>query len=91
MKINISKCNVLHLGKNNLCFNYEMNGHVIQPVAHVRDLGVEVDNLLTFGNHIDDIISRSYQRIAILFKGFISSDPKLLKRAYVVAYMSDLY
>ena len=66
MQINISKCNMLHLGKNNPCINYIMNGHVIQPVAHMRDLGVEVDNLLTFDNHIDNIISRAYQCIAIL-------------------------
>ena len=42
-----------------------MNGHIIQPVTHMRDLGVEVDNLLTFDNPIDNIISRAYQRIAI--------------------------
>ena len=28
-----------------------MNGHFIQPVAHMRDLGVEVDNFLTYDNH----------------------------------------
>ena len=82
MQINISKCKVLHLGKNNPCINYVTNGHIIQPV--MRDLGVEVDNLLTFGNHIDNIISRAYQRIAILFKGFVSRGPQLLKRAYIV-------
>ena len=39
MQINISKCNVLHLGKNNPCINYVMDGHIIQPVTHMRDLG----------------------------------------------------
>ena len=61
-----------------------MNGHIIQPVAHMRDLGVEVDNHPTFDNHIDNIISRAYQRLAILFKGFVSRNPQLLKRAYIV-------
>ena len=82
MQINISKCNVLHLGKNNPCINYVMNGHIIQPVTHMLDLGVEVDNLLTFDNHIDNIISRAYQRIAILFKGFVSIIEKSVHSLY---------
>ena len=35
-------------------------------------------------NRIRITLSRAYQRIAILFKGFSSRDPQLLKRAYIV-------
>ena len=84
LSINIPKCNVLHLGKKNPRHSYIINGNNIQPAEHLRDLGVEIDGSLAFDHHIANIIKKAYQRIAILFKGFVSRDSKLLTRAYIV-------
>ena len=83
LTVNVDKCIVLHIGKNNPKLNYFINGFIIQSSDHVRDLGVEVDNLLKFDYPIENIVSRAYQRLAILFKGFISRDSKLLTKAYI--------
>jgi len=84
LSINISKTNVLHMGKNNPSVTYRINNVIISPAKHMRDLGVEIDSNLDFTLHIDRVIKSAYQKIAVLFKGFISRDPGILTSAYKV-------
>ena len=80
--INTVKCNVLHLGSTNPKFNYTINEFEILSVNHVRDLGVIIDESLKFNFQVQSIVSKAYQRLGILFRGFTSRDPVLLTRAY---------
>ena len=82
LQVNPLKCNLLHLGKHNPGSQYHIEKSAIEGPTHLADLGVEMDQLLKYNFHIDNIISKAYQRIAVLFKGFTSRDPKLLTRAY---------
>ena len=82
MTININKCHVLHLGKNNKEIHYCLNGNLIDTQQSVADLGVEVDCTLTFDNHINKIIGKAYSRVGVLYKGFASRDAQILKQAY---------
>jgi len=36
----------------------------------IRDLGVIVDSGLTFDAHVNNVVSKAYARIAMLFRGF---------------------
>lgn len=81
LSINVAKCNLLHLGKNNPNLKYDINNVCIEASEHVRDLGIEIENFLRFDVHISNVIKRAYQRLAILFKGFVSRDIKLLKKS----------
>lgn len=40
MEFNISKCKVLHVGRNNQGFNYSMNGEQLPVITQEKDLGV---------------------------------------------------
>ena len=40
MKFNIDKCKVLHFGKKNQCYSYEMNGVEISKSEAEKDLGI---------------------------------------------------
>ena len=55
-KFNIQKCNVMHLGRNNPNYSYNIisNGitHVLNSSCLEKDLGVYVDPELDFSNHI---------------------------------------
>ena len=84
LNINVTKCNILHLGKKNPKFSYFINNNIIHAADHVRDLGVEIDSNLVFNYHINNILTKAYQRIAVLFKGFVFRDSRLLTKAYVV-------
>jgi hypothetical protein len=83
MTININKCHVLHLGKNNKEIHYYLNGNLIDNQQSVADLGVEIDCTLTFDYHINRIIGKAYSRVGVLYKGFASRDARILKQAYI--------
>ena len=42
LKISINKCSVLHLGKNNLLYDYAIDGSPLPNVREARDLGIIV-------------------------------------------------
>ena len=51
LPFNTGKCKVLHLGHNNPCYQYRMNGQKLQTVEEEKDLGVVIDNELKFHKH----------------------------------------
>jgi len=84
LAINIAKCHVLHLGRGNPRNAYCINNCRIDDVAnYVTDLGVDVDIGLKFDTHISNIIRKAHQRIAVIFRGFVSRNPQLLVKAYI--------
>lgn len=83
LRINVDKCHVLHVGKQNSNYCYFLCGHQIAAADVVSDLGVAIDPLLTFDVHINNIIGKAYSRIGVLFRGFASRSLAILKQAYV--------
>ena len=63
LRFNSSKCKVLHLGKNNPCYKYTIKeGNLINTLEVTKcekDLGVHIDPLLSFDDHIIYIIKKS--------------------------------
>ena len=81
--INSSKCSILHIDKNNPNIKYSIF-HCwfdVPNVSDVRDLGVTYDDQLKLEEYINSIVGRAYQRIYLLFRGFVSRGITLLKRA----------
>jgi hypothetical protein len=78
-----TKCEVMHLGKNNPQRPYSLN-HRILPVAEdiVRDLGIYVNPSLKWSDHISLICSKANSRLYLLFKCLRSSDYKFLTKMY---------
>lgn len=60
----------------------EINGHTLSYVDTNRDLGVLVDSNLKFTNHIANVVCTAKQRMALLFRAFITRDTKVLVTAY---------
>ncbi len=83
LEVNVSKCHVLHFGKDSLQRQYHFAGSVIPSSNEVSDLGVTVDPLLSFDSHINNIIRKAYSRVGVLYKGFRSRSPALLVKAFV--------
>ena len=55
---------------------------VIQNAQLTKDLGISVEHNLKFKKHISDIINRSNQRSALIFRSFLSHNQNNLLRAY---------
>jgi hypothetical protein len=56
LKLNIKKCKVMHFGHNNVKLVYNMNNIVLESVPVEKDLGVLVDEKLSFSGHISGAV-----------------------------------
>ena len=83
LKINISKCQVLRIGgKCNMSSCFSINDHILPSSSSVSDLGVIVDNKLSYSEHINSIVTKCNQRIGMFFRGFVSRDFKMLSKFF---------
>jgi hypothetical protein len=83
LKVNASKCGVLHLGADNLNHTYYVNGLALQNLSTVIDLGVEIDPDLNFKCHIEAIVKKARARCAVFLRNYISRDASLMKRFFL--------
>jgi len=89
LKINVSKCFVLHLGSTNNKFNYGFNGIAIPATLLIKDLGVYMEPNLSFNRHISITCSKARARCAIYFKTFVSRDIYSMK-LFFITYVRPL-
>ena len=69
---------------------YKLGSDILPVVSEIKDLGVLIDNQLSFSTHIRGIVGKAKQRIYLLFKCFNSRNKSLLLKAYV-AYILPLF
>ena len=68
MLLNVSKCNVLYLGKHNSKHNYTLGSDAFVASECERDLGVMIDSDMSFATHINKVRQKSYFLINSLFR-----------------------
>ena len=82
LRVNVSKCSVLHLGLHNPLFTYTLNAKPLPMANCVRDLGVTYDNKLRFDDYIHKIVSKASQMVNLIYRTFVSKNTDLLCRAF---------
>ena len=82
MGFNTSKCGVMHLGKNNLKFDYKMkNGDeycTLNKTVCEKDLGVFVDKNLKFDEHISQKIKKARSMSGMIYRNIIHKTPTIM-------------
>ena len=97
LKVNISKCSVIHFGLHNPSTTYFFNNNPLPKTSIVKDLGITYNNKLCFEDYIGNIVSIAYCRVNLLFRAFATRDIKLLGRAFntyvrpIVEYCTPLW
>jgi hypothetical protein len=71
------------LGKNNFNYSYTFSGLNIPASDVVVDLGIITQDSFKFDLHINSIISKAFNRVGALFRGFCIRSPNFLKKAFV--------
>ena len=61
LPFNIEKCKVMHIGNTNPKFEYSMASQKLEVTSQEKDLGVIVDNSLSFHAHTDAVVARAIQ------------------------------
>ena len=78
MIFNIIKCHHLHIGKNITGTRYTMvseNGEIgLEKVKNEKDLGVIIDQNLTFRDHITSKVNTANRNLGIIFRTFTYID-----------------
>ena len=82
MRVNISKCSVLHLGLHNPLFQYTFNDKPLPTSTSVKDLGITYNHKLQFDVYILKIVSRAFQMVNLIFRSFVSRNIQILVRAF---------
>ena len=89
MQFNIDKCSVIHLGFSNPKHDYTMldtctnKRHKLSSVISERDLGVLVDQKLTFSQHTESQVNKAFRIVGIIRRTFTHFDIKTFKKLYV--------
>ena len=85
VRVSESKCEVLTLGPyfSNNHINLSLNGIQLPVVDKARDLGVWVDNKLSFANHAASAASKASRVSAVVFRTFTNRDPFFYRLAYL--------
>lgn len=90
LPFNTSKCKVLHLGHNNPCHQYKMNGQKLQNVEDEKDLGVVIDNELKFHKHTSAVAKKANSKLGLIKKSFVCLDEFTLPTLYTSLVRSHL-
>jgi hypothetical protein len=86
--LNVDKCNTIRFtrGKDPIKYHYKLGDSELKVVDEVKDLGVVLDDGLTFRGHYERIISRASRML-----GFISRVTKPLRSPEVVKTLYTSY
>lgn len=83
---NVSKCKVLHMGKNNPRHDYSMMVNdemkTVMKCEEEKDLGVTFDDHLSFDKHIQNIINKANKMLGIIKRTFSYLDNDTFTKLY---------
>lgn len=84
VKLNASKCKVMHFGNRNNKYEYRLNERLLEETTTERDLGVFISNDLKWAHQCNKAAAKANRMLGVLQKTFISRDILLWKRLYLV-------
>ena len=88
MKFNADKCHIVHLGSNNPNFPYYMrNEERTEMIALTKstvekDLGVQVDDELTFSKHIECQVNKANRLVGLIRRSFTYLDKEMMRQLF---------
>lgn len=89
LSLNLDKCEIMSFSKKNniILHKYFLSDHEVRRVTEVKDLGITLDQKLTFKTHIQNISAKSHRMLGFtmrMSKEFKNNDiSKLLFNAFV--------
>ena len=70
LKLNPAKCKVITftLRKSPVISSYILDSHQLERCEQIRDLGVILDEKLTFAHHVDDVVRKANRMLGLLIR-----------------------
>jgi hypothetical protein len=88
MAINIRKCAVLSVCGKSVCRVNTCYFNVFGIVHHnsYKDLGITICQNVSFIECVNDVVSKAWHRVSMIFRGFISRDCEIMQRDFITLY-----
>jgi len=97
LRFSLPKCSIIHFGRSNPDLPLSVSGSAIKSVDCERDLGVFIDQHLTFATHYATIVQRAFGRMHQLLRSFEIRDRQFLVQLFrvyvlpIVMYASEVW
>ena len=82
MEFNADKCSIIHLGHNNLQYNYSLGDKDLNNSICERDLGVLVDSNLKFSEHCNSVIKQANSTLGLIKRTIKNKDKYVISTLY---------
>ena len=89
MELHPDKCTVIHFGKNNPKFIYDINGVKVNESENVRDLGILISNNSSQSPHINNVTKKAHVVLSQIKRTFVHRDDIVFPKIYQ-AYVRPL-
>ncbi len=90
LRIQPSKCAILHLGSNNPKNFYYFGNDLIPSINSIRDLGVCMDSKLNFDQHTENICKTANMMANLILRTFKSKRPSFMIKLFNAFVRSKL-
>lgn len=97
LTFNVKKCGVMHFGSKNNCFDYMLCNNILSELLEEVDLGVTIDNRVTFRKHIVNVVQKANKVIGMICRTFVNKDERIIMPLYksmirpVLDYCSQIW
>jgi len=78
MPFSISKCKVMHLGRNNTRFHYVIDSHLLEEVSEEKDLGVFISDNLKPAKQGQEAYNKASKALRIIARTISFKDKVIL-------------
>uniref|UniRef100_A0A8C3I5X8 Reverse transcriptase domain-containing protein n=1 Tax=Chrysemys picta bellii TaxID=8478 RepID=A0A8C3I5X8_CHRPI len=82
IKFNVDKCKVMHIGRNNPNYTYNMMGANLATTNQEKDLGVIVDSSLKTSTQCAAVVKKANKMLGIIKKGIENKTESILLPLY---------
>ena len=82
LKLNETKCTVLHLGPNNPHVGYSLNNTKLAPVSQQKDLGIIISSDLKWEAHISKIVKKANSVLFLIQRAFENKSVQMIGAMY---------
>ena len=82
MKFNPSKCKVMHIGRNNIKYDYKLFGKKITKVDCEKDLGVIFSNDLKTSKQCISVSEKANKILGLIARSFDFKSPAVINKLY---------
>jgi ribonuclease P/MRP protein subunit RPP40 len=84
LKFHPEKCKLMHIGSTHseIDYGYQLQGTTLERVAEEKDIGVVIDECLSFDKHISEKVKKATSMFAMIRRTFRFLDEKLFIPLY---------